>query len=85
MPLHEFDCPSHGKFEVLDSIHSEKPKEYAECPICKEHSPRDWLSTGSPPPSFHAYWTEAFKGGPHYIKDKEHEKVMLGDEFRRMK
>lgn len=86
MPRYDFDCEEHGTFEIAMKTYPKKAMEEASCPICGKNCPRNWkTSVGSPPPPFHAYITEAFKGGPHYIKDKEHEKRMLGDEFVRLR
>ena len=86
MPSYDFTCSEHGTFQVFENFSFEGGLEHAACPYCGKESPRNWkTSTGRPPPPFHAYITEAFKGGPHYVKDKEHEKHLLGSDFVRLK
>ena len=40
MPIYEYDCPKHGKFEVLVSMKEYEQSETLPCPTCKKKSPR---------------------------------------------
>jgi len=40
MPIYEYDCPKHGKFEVTVSIKRYEETETLPCPSCDFESPR---------------------------------------------
>ena len=40
MPVYEYDCPKHGKFDVIVSIRDHAETETLPCPQCDFKSPR---------------------------------------------
>ena len=40
MPIYEYSCPKHGKFEVLVRIKEHDETETLPCPTCKKECPR---------------------------------------------